>query len=279
MLIACPSCQRQLNVPDNAAGKQVRCPAPDCGTVFYVPAAPAPAPVPAVPQMHAPPPAPAAPPAPARPVAAPRPAAAAAPPSPAAAPAPFDFGTSGPAGPAADFGFTDKTDGGLKGIGLRTRISRATGWLNLAAGTMVLFAIFSIGLQVASAVMAGMRAVWPMLVGAGCTPFVLLPFPIVIVIGARMLAGGRRFGLAMTAAIMSIVVGGIALLVTLITGGLSAFVGYVAVSHGMHEGQRILLIGECGISVISALVTFCALYGGFVAMRTLMNPEVKKTFT
>src|SRR5205085_8496305 len=101
MLIACPSCQRQLNVPDNAVGKQVRCPAPDCGTIFYVPAAAPPAAVaPAVPKPAVP--RPAAP----KPVA-PKPVAPSAPtPS-----SPFDFTGGGVAGPEADFGFTEHTDG------------------------------------------------------------------------------------------------------------------------------------------------------------------------
>src|SRR5450755_3790004 len=86
MLIACPSCQRQLNVPDNAAGKQVRCPAPDCGTVFAVSAQPAPA-------MQ-----------PAAPLPVPKPVV---PPTQAPAGA-FDFGGGGGViGPEADFGFTE----------------------------------------------------------------------------------------------------------------------------------------------------------------------------
>src|SRR5213594_4231752 len=123
MLIACPSCQRQLNVPDNASGKQVRCPAPDCGTVFFVPAAPAGMPSTTSSVQPAPVP---------RPV-----ASAPAHPQSQAGGSPFDGG--GVAGPQADFGFTDHTDGGLKGIGLRTRMSRAAGWLNLSASSMILF--------------------------------------------------------------------------------------------------------------------------------------------
>src|SRR5438067_8558443 len=129
MLIACPSCKRQLNVPDHAAGKQVRCPAPDCGTVFYAPTA---ATAPAV----------AAPPAPPKPVGKPG---AALPPA-----APFDFGPSAPvSGPEADFGFTEHTDGGVRGIGLRTRLSRAAGWLSTSAGSMVLFTLYLLSLTIA----------------------------------------------------------------------------------------------------------------------------------
>jgi hypothetical protein len=278
MLIACPSCQRQLNVPENAAGKQVRCPAPDCGTVFYVPAAPA-VPQPAVPQ-----PAvlqPAAPPPAMKPVGAPRPLApkpvnppAAAAPQPAGA---FDFGTGGTAGPAADFGFTSQgAEGGLSGIRLRTRLGRAAGWLNMAAATMVVYTLFVIGIAVAMFVLQ--REVTH-LVTAGCAPFLFLPFPIMIFIGARMLGRGRRRGMAMTAAILSLIVGGISLLLTLLGGGVSVFVVYQVAMHGARDLQQFLVISSCGNAVLSALVTFCSLFGGFVALRTLTNAEVKATFT
>jgi predicted Zn finger-like uncharacterized protein len=45
MLFSCPACQRQLNIPDSAAGQQVRCPL--CQAVFAVPSA---APVSVAPQ-------------------------------------------------------------------------------------------------------------------------------------------------------------------------------------------------------------------------------------
>jgi hypothetical protein len=278
MLIACPSCQRQLNVPDNAAGKQVRCPAPDCGTVFYVPAAPAPAAAPAA--VPAPVPVPVAPAKPVlKPVAAapqpvPRPVAA---PQPAAG-SPFDFGgAGGVAGPEADFGFTAHTDGGLKGIGLRTRIGRATGWLNMAAGSMVVFTVFSMSLQIALFVMD--RSQWGSLIGAGCTPVMFLPFPVVIVVGARMLARTRRFGMAMTAAIVCLVVGGLALLTTLGVGVVNVLQMIAVASHGMHGAQQLIVIATCSTVVLSIVVAGTSLFGGFVALRTLMNAEVKAAFT
>ncbi len=271
MLIACPSCQRQLNVPDHAAGKQVRCPVPDCGTVFYVPAA-------APPPVAAAPPAPARPAAPAKPVT--RPAAVAPPPAapPPASGSPFDFGGGGAvAGPEADFGFTERTDGGLKGIGVRTRISRAAGWLNMAAGSMVVFALFSTGIQIGIFFLN--RGNWGSLIGAGCTPFLLLPFPTVIVVGARMLSRTRRFGMAMTAAILCLIVGGLALLSTLGVGVLSILEIIRVVNHGMHGARQFIVISTCGGVTLSAVVTFCGLYGGFVALRTLMNAEIKAAFS
>ena len=262
MLIPCPSCQRQLNVPDNAVGKQVRCPAPDCGTVFYVPAAAAPMPA-------APAPRPAAP---AKPAVKPGPTA----PAPASS-SPFDFGGGGSvAGPEADFGFTEHTDGGLRGIGLRTRISRASGWLNMAAGSMVLYAVFLLSIGVTMTVMSRN---WVGLAGAICVPMVLLPFPVITVLGARMLSRSRRYGIAMTAAIICLVVGALALIVTLVIGGWSMFLVYAAVSHGMASAGQFVVISACGDAVLSAVVAFAGLYGGFIALRTLMNAEVKAAFT
>jgi hypothetical protein len=254
-------------------GKQVRCPAPDCGTVFYVPAAAAPMPAaPATPVAPAPRPA-----GPARPAVKPVPTAPASAPAPSSS-SPFDFGGGGAvAGPEADFGFTEHTDGGLKGIGLRTRISRAAGWLNIAAGSMVLFALFSIGIQVALFVMD--RTQWGSLIGAACTPFVLLPFPVVIVVGGRMLARCRRYGLAMTSAIVCLVVGALALLTTLGVGVVSVLQIIAVSTHGMRGAQQVIVITTCGTVTLSAVVAFAALYGGFVAMRTLMNADVKASFT
>jgi predicted Ser/Thr protein kinase len=39
-VIRCPHCTKSMQVPDNAAGKQVRCPQPGCAKIFLVPAQP-----------------------------------------------------------------------------------------------------------------------------------------------------------------------------------------------------------------------------------------------
>src|SRR5262245_64848660 len=39
ILVTCPGCSAKLNAPDSAAGKKVKCPKPNCGTVIPVPAA------------------------------------------------------------------------------------------------------------------------------------------------------------------------------------------------------------------------------------------------
>jgi hypothetical protein len=38
IVVACPKCSTKLSAPDNAAGRQVRCPRPGCGAVADVPA-------------------------------------------------------------------------------------------------------------------------------------------------------------------------------------------------------------------------------------------------
>ena len=294
MLIACPSCQRQLNVPDNAAGKQVRCPAPDCGTVFFVPAAPA---------SVAPPPTPAAAPRPAAPGAArpavratPRPAAA---PQPQASGSPFDFsGGGGVAGPQADFGFTDHAGGGLKGIGTRTRISRAAGWLNLAGGSMIIWILFFFSMVLTLTILGGWSHVFVgisdghvdqvivpavLLLLFDCAPLLLLPVPIVVVIGARLLGRSRRWGFAIAASILSIVIGGLAALsaigfavqtvMTWMGAGLM-----VAAGAGGSPGA-FLVIASCSNLVLLCVVGFCGIFGGIVGLRTLFNVEVKKAFS
>lgn len=238
MLIACPSCQRQLNVPDNAAGKQVRCPAPDCGTAFFVPAAAPSAPV-------------VAPPAPAPAVA-------------------FDFGGGAAIGPEADFGFTEHTDGGIAGIGVRTRINRAAGWLNMAAGSMVFYMLFAISIGIAA---FAMTRAWPALVVGACTPFVILPFTILILVGARMLTRGRRRDLALTAAIVSVVAGGLSLIFMLVM--LVFFV--LALVRGAGSNAFVLL-SSCGNLSLLTAMAFCGLMGGIVALRTLNRPDVREAF-
>jgi hypothetical protein len=282
MLIACPSCQRQLNVPDNVVGKQVRCPAPDCGTVFFVPAtaptAAAPAAVPSAPVRPAKP-------AAAKPVAprpaAPRPAAPRSAPKTQPEVSPFNFGGGGAvAGPEADFGFTDHHDGGLRGIGMRTRLGRAAGWLNMAAGSMVLFTLFVVGISIAMFVM---YRSWPSLVVGGCAPFLALPIPILILVGARMLSRARRWGIALVATIASLIVGMITMILMVGFGawGLALAFGISAVGPqgAGADVAKLLMISSCTTGVLSAIVAFFSIFGGFVAMRALFNAEIKKAFT
>ncbi len=245
MLIACPSCKRQLNVPDNAAGKQVRCPAPDCGTIFIAPS-PAAAPVAA---------APAAP--------------------PAGGGSPFEFG--GPAaGPEADFGFTDHQDGGLFGIRLRTRLGRAAGWLNLAAGSIILYMLFVVTMRIASFVLV--RSI-PAVVIAGCVPLPVLALAVVVLVGARMLARGRRYGFALTAVIISLVVGGLSLLGALLSGvGAAIVIFAVSSAHHAVPGGTFAIVDSCGGAIVLAVVAFCGIFAGIVGLRTLLNAEIKKTF-
>ena len=290
MLIACPSCQRQLNVPENAAGKQVRCPAPDCGTVFFVPAAPAAAASPAPSAVQAPAPRPAAP----RP-AAPRPIAPAQP-QPQAGGAPFDFG--GAAGPQSDFGFTDHTDGGLKGIGVRTRIGRAAGWLNLSGGSMIAWILLLVTLVIFLTVPGWMGITMQLnergfngaMVGVGavlalldCSPFLLLPIPMVVIIAARMFGRSRRWGVAMTGSIISIVIGGLAVL-CLIAFAIQTVMAWMgaglmaAHGHGSSGIGAFIVIVSCTNLVVVTIVAFCGIFGGIVGIRTLLNKEVQKTF-
>jgi hypothetical protein len=216
-------------------------------------------------------------------VKAPRPKAPAAPrpvaPAPAPAPSsPFDFGGA-PAGPEADFGFTDHTDGGLKGISLRTRINRAAGWLNTAAGSMVIYTLFTVSIGIAVFVMT--RA-WPSLVIAGCSPFLILPFPIIVVIGARMLARTRRWGMALTGAIVSLTIGvlGILLLFVGAIGFVLSLFGGAAVQGGpAAQAGQFLMIVSCGNLVLLTVVGFSGTFAGIVAMRTLLNADIKRAFS
>jgi hypothetical protein len=121
---------------------------------------------------------------------------------------------------------------------------------------------------------------WPLLAVAACAPFVLLPFPVIIVIGARMLARLRRYGMAMTAAIVCLAAGLVSLLTMFGVGGFSVFRAVMAAREGLGgDDDRFFLISFCSYSLMAMIVAFCSLFAGFVSLRTLMNAEVKRSFT
>ena len=137
MLIQCPSCQKALSLPDDAGGKQVRCPL--CSAIFLI-AAPPPPPVPSVQVAPLPMPPMQLPPAhvpslevPAGPIAVlpPEPL----PPQPSRR------------GPERDFGFDDGADSDRRGVDLirqKALLASGAGWLTGAATYFLLYVVLSI---------------------------------------------------------------------------------------------------------------------------------------
>jgi hypothetical protein len=207
--------------------------------------------------------------------------------APAPRPGPFDFGSGGAVtGPEADFGFTEQTDGGLKGIGVRTRIARAAGWLNISAGSMVLLILYSLSLLIAAFALGGGYNAWQgwaAVGGLSCVLLALLIVPIIVFIGGRMVSRSRRWGVGLTAAIVSLVIGGFCLLFllgwTVWTVMLWMGVGFATAQGAGSTAGGYAVVIACATDGFVGVVAFCGVAGGVAALRALINGEVKKTFS
>src|SRR5262249_35517396 len=246
MIIACPGCQRQLNVPEQTAGQQVRCPL--CQAVFQAPAAPAPPPAP--------------------PAYDPAPRASAAPPGPYA-----DRGRDVPPEAVA---FEDDRPGGV-GEGRTQRL------LNRGAIHMLVSAIlFTVMLVVGSIfdfVLAGMRT-WvadAYMVGVFFGLIFRLIFvatPIVFLfIGSSLLRQARGRGLVLTACILAIVLSGLCTI-----GLIVQLIGITQVDrlYGHNAGTAL------AFTAFSALIVLAATVYGYIAgistLTLLARPDVKEAY-
>jgi hypothetical protein len=193
MIVACPGCQRQLNVPEQTAGQHVRCPL--CQVVFQAPAA---APAPAT----APPPAP----APAPPPYEPAPRAPTGPPQP--------YADRGPDVPPQDFAFQDDRRGGVSGV--RTQYLLNRGAIHLMVSG-ILFAVMVGVNSILEFVLVGMMrlpvSASAVMAGVILGLFVRLIFVGTVVvflfIGSSQLRRARGRGLVLTACILAIVLAGL----------------------------------------------------------------------
>ena len=187
MLLACPGCSRQLNVPDQSAGQKVRCPL--CQVVFRTP--------PASPVATAPP-------APAPPVFNPPARAPAAPPDP--------YAGRGADVPAEDFAFEDDGQEGVGRVRSQQLLNRGSVHLLVSA---VLFLVM-VGLNsILEFVLVGMMRLdnSPFLAGVFLGLFVRLIFTGTVVvflfIGSSQLRRARGRGLVLTACILALVLAGL----------------------------------------------------------------------
>ena len=110
-----------------------------------------------------------------------------------------------------------------------------------------------------------------------CGALLLVPCAIVVAIGARMLSRARRWGFALTAAIVSLVVGGLSAIGLLIWLAILVLVALAIAASG--PVSKFALLNSCGYVLFFAILAFCSIFGGVVALRTLTNAELKKTFT
>jgi hypothetical protein len=255
MLIACPGCQRQLNVPEQSAGQQVRCPL--CQVVFQAPAA-APAPV------SSPPPAP--PPAP--PAYDPGPRAPAAPADP--------YAGRGPDVPGEDVVFEDDRPRGAGGVRTQHLLNRGAVHLMVSA---ILFAVMAVANLLFALILAGMMPFTPpgYMVGVIFGMFLMLlvlATPIVFLfIGSNLLRRARGRGLVLTACILAIVFAGLCTL-----GVIGQLISIFRIDRDYHgnTGTALLLMGLRLVIVLAATV-----YGyiaGISTLTLLARPDVKEAY-
>ncbi len=276
MISQCPSCKKQIEVPEAAVGKKVRC--TGCQAVFVVEANAPPAPkkkttdAPAAPPKQAPPPVmldtleeiveeP-----PVKPSKKKKASASDDPdnpfsfegPSPLAAGGEADLAVSGPA-PALDFAPKVTTIS----AGTRYRARYSAGLMTTAAGFTLVLILGMIGWG--GFVFYQKNDPAP-LGGACCVSTLLFLFVIVVIVGARSLGRLRSRGLGITAAIFSLLsaLGGV------------AGVGMM-VAEMIRDFQRWhpFVAGACCVQIVICL--WAALSGGLVTMRAEVIAAIEET--
>ena len=263
-LLLCPACKRSLSVPDHMAGTMVRC--PSCQSVFTGPAAvPVATPIPR--------PAPVAPTAPIAP--------------PVQAQGEFDFGGSASSSvpsPGQAFGFEESRNEGFGRIRIMARTGAAASWLTTGAflylldaiGVLIVFlsTMGSSGPRVHSDDIAAITAAILILLGlAGL--FVFGPM-VLIILGARNLRSQKSYGMAMTGAVVAIIVSVPALLGGLLWSAIATLIASTALSRS--SPMAILSLLPLAVAIVLLATGGCCLMGAIQAFRALGHPEVAEAF-
>jgi hypothetical protein len=81
----------------------------------------------------------------------------------------------------------------------------------------------------------------------------------------------------MTGAVVSLVIGGLSLL-GLLVWLVFLVLAALAIAASAPD-SKFALLNSCGYVLFLAILAFCSIFGGVVALRTLLNPELRKTFT
>jgi hypothetical protein len=244
MLTTCPSCNRQLNVPDNLAGQQVRCPL--CQAVF--------------------------------PVSAPAPGGAAPPPPPAPPPPHDPYARRGPEEPEQDIGYTEERTEGAGRV--QPLLNRGAIHLLISA---ILFSVMLVVTAITDFVQLGMVSdrfgfrppgyMAGVMIGL-ILRILLVATPIVFMfIGSNLLRRARGRGLVMTACILGIVLAGLCTI-----GLLVQMIGLTQIDrvYGSRAGAALAL------TALSAVVVLAATVYGYIAgiggLMVLARSDVKHAY-
>lgn len=166
-----------------------------------------------------------------------------------------------------------RTDG-LNEIDLRTRLNRARAWLKASAGCIVVYDLILVCVMTAEVVRtsSGLLCLG-LAIGAFCS-FFILPLAALVFIGADMLRRTRRWGLAVTAALVSLAVGVVAFLATIAMVSDLLNGSYAGIPENAQFNR---FVGSVH-AMATSLLAFFGTVAGFVALRTLRNGEVRKAF-
>jgi hypothetical protein len=164
--------------------------------------------------------------------------------------------------PAAAFDFGDTGSRGLGRVRVRARIAGAVSWLRATVAVDVVASIFHLMLF-GFVIPHPVGALFFILIGLIVFAVFLYAPLTVIAFGAGSLAAQRRYGLVITAAVLSFLVG----LLTLAQAGVLVLAALANSSVGP------LLAG-----LLAGLGTACAIVAGVKTLLVLQNPEVKKAF-
>jgi hypothetical protein len=235
----CPSCQRPLTLPDHLRGTWVRCPA--CKATFQAPGD--------VPEVVA------------------------AVPLPEADPEPPARERSGRGRQSEGDPFAFESEkAGYRRVRVQAKTQGPSNYLWTAVVLDVLFSFGGLFFRLLDLQYSLYNAAY----AAGAlvaSLFILVVFyyvPLVFVgIGASALSRRSSYGLAMTGAIIALLVS----LLTLIGAGLAGVVGLIALAHGSGFG---LLLGV--IAVLGLLGVIFGVLGGIQALQTLNDDEVQRSF-
>lgn len=251
MLSQCPACKKQIEVPPSVLGKKVRC--SGCQAVFVAEAPPPPKEEEPLDMLEVLPEKPAAPQK--KPVAK-KPA-----PKPKESESSLDFTNA--ADPKSEFSFVESTKKVNPGVQLRT--STAASFLRYTA----LYAILPTLLQTAYPIILAVVAHSLPAMAIGCVPLVTYMISVIfILIGAGSLQNMTSLAMALTGAIISLLIG----IAALALAGIMAVIVAIALYAGGGGPLQIVAVAMVLLTFIQGALS---IWGGLRVMLVCFNSDVR----
>jgi len=261
MLSQCPSCKHQVELPESVLGKKVRC--SGCQAVFVAeaksaPPEPEPEPLDMLEVL------PDAPAKPAKKKTAPPKKEPPTKPKKAQSQSDFDFNSDKPGtSPQSEFSFVNTKK--KVNLGVRLRASAAAAFMRYG----VIYALFPTLGQMALPIAVGIMERYYPAMGLSCCPLLMyFVFAIVIFLGAGNLERMNSFGMAITGAVFSILMGLVPLpFVLLLMLGLGLAVWQLTITPMQIVGVALMLF--------TFFQAVFSIWGGIRAILVLFNADVR----